>query len=305
MNATLFSTAHTTLAALCVCLPLTIASASPAQAQTRFDFSYRVSDSRINVFDDGQVTRLQLPEGLQLPAVIARTPAGEQILTPRRDGVYLVLDGVHAQIALVWANNRNVQIQYTGTMTDARQGRAAAHPAMPAAVVAAAAPAPMSVTPVSPAVAADRLNTEIRSASANTAPTLQAQAQTVQPSPPAMAPVVPAGASTPVATDKEKLATVPAAPAAPAITFAVRERETVREALTRWSKDAGWTHLPEHYTVDFDVQILGTVPPYTDFRTGVRALLATTSMTQKPLQPCFYSNQVLRVILRTQRCDQI
>ena len=303
MNATLFSTAHTTLAALCVCLPLTIASASPAQAQTRFDFSYRVSDSRINVFDDGQVTRLQLPEGLQLPAVIARTPAGEQILTPRRDGVYLVLDGVHAQIALVWANNRNVQIQYTGTMTDARQGRAAAHPAMPAAVVAAAAPAPVSVTPVSPAVVAQRLASEVRIASDSTAPALQDHNLTPTASPAASAP----GASRAVlAVDTAKVdAAAPAAPSAPAITFAVRERETVREALTRWSKDAGWTHLPEHYTVDFDVQILGTVPPYTDFRTGVRALLATTSMTQKPLQPCFYSNQVLRVILRTQRCDQI
>lgn len=303
MNATLFSKAHTTLAALCVCLPLTIASASPAQAQTRFDFSYRVSDSRINVFDDGQVTRLQLPEGLQLPAVIARTPAGEQILTPRRDGVYLVLDGVHAQIALVWANNRNVQIQYTGTMTDARQGRAAAHPSMPAAVVAAAAAAPMSVTPVSPAVAAQRLASEVRMASSSTAPALQDHTLTPAASTGATAP----GASKAVpAVDTAKAdAADPAAPAAPAITFAVRERETVREALTRWSKDAGWTHLPEHYTVDFDVQILGTVTPYTDFRTGVRALLATTSMTQKPLQPCFYSNHVLRVILRTQRCDQI
>ena len=306
MKTSVFPKAHLTLAALCVCLPLALASA--AQAQTRFDFEYRVSDSRINVFDDGQVTRLQLPEGLQLPAVITRTPAGEQILTPRRDGVYLVLDGVHAQIALVWGNNRNVQIQYTGTMTDTRQGRAAAHPAMPAAVVAAAAAAPVSVTPVSPAVAADRLSTEIRSASASTVPALQAHAQVAQPSPQAVAPVVPTVA------DKETQATapastpetsVPAAPAAPVITFAVRERETVREALTRWSKDAGWTHLAEHYTVDFDVQILGSVAPYTDFRTGVRALLATTSMTQKPLQPCFYSNQVLRVILRTQRCDQI
>jgi hypothetical protein len=273
MNATLFSKAHTTLAALCVCLPLTIASASAAQAQTRFDFSYRVSDSRINVFDDGQVTRLQLPEGLQLPAVIARTPAGEQILTPRRDGVYLVLDGVHA------------------------------HPSMPAAVVAAAAAAPMSVTPVSPAVAAQRLASEVRIASNGTAPALQDHTLTPTTSTGASAP----GASKAVpAADTAKVdAAAPAAPAAPAITFAVRERETVREALTRWSKDAGWTHLPEHYTVDFDVQILGTVAPYTDFRTGVRALLATTSMTQKPLQPCFYSNQVLRVILRTQRCDQI
>lgn len=303
MKATVFSKAHTTLAALCVCLPLAIGSTSLAQAQTRFDFEYRVSDSRINVFDDGQVTRLQLPEGLQLPAVIARTPAGEQILTPRRDGVYLVLDGVHAQIALVWANNRNVQIQYTGTMTDARQGRAAAHTAMPAAAVTAAAPTPANVTPISPAVAAQLLASEVRIASNSTAPALQAHNLTPPASPGASAPG--ASEAVPAVVSAKVDAADPAAPSAPAVTFAVRERETVREALTRWSKDAGWTHLAEHYTVDFDVQILGSVAPYTDFRTGVRALLATTSMTAKPLQPCFYSNQVLRVVLRTQRCDQI
>jgi hypothetical protein len=281
---------------------LSLACGLSAQAQTRFDFEYRVTDSRINVFDDGKSTRLQLPEGLALPAVIARTPAGEQILTPRRDGVYLVIDGVHAQLALVWANNRQVQVQYTGAMTEARQGAAAAHTAMPTASEAGAVSAPRSVNPVSPDQAAAQLRAAATTAATASAPALQTHTE------PPSKPSTPVKSTEPQQASGQTLrqgAVQQAEQAAPAITFEIRQRDTVRETLSRWAKDAGWTHLPEHYTVDFDVQILGSVAPYTDFRAGVRALLNTTSMTNKPLQPCFYSNQVLRVVLRTQRCDQI
>ncbi len=280
-------------AAMTLCgLVATAALSQAVTAQTRFDFSYAVSDSRINVFDDGQTTRLQLPEGLVLPAVIARTPAGEQILTPRRDGVYLVVDGVHAQMALVWANNRQVQIQYMGAMTDLRQGRAAAHAALAPAQTTQAQAAPVQVATTAPASRQQALASAVQVAAQASVPSLPVQAV--------------AAASVPqTAAAVAAVAAVATEPAKPAPTFSVRQRESIRETLARWSQDAGWTHLPEHYTVDFDIQILGSVEPYTDFRAGVRALLATTSMTERPLQPCFYSNQVLRVVLRTQRCDQI
>lgn len=274
-------------AAMTLCgLVATAALSQAVTAQTRFDFSYAVSDSRINVFDDGQTTRLQLPEGLVLPAVIARTPAGEQILTPRRDGVYLVVDGIHAQMALVWANNRQVQIQYMGAMTDQRQGRAAAHAALAPAQTTQAQAAPVQVATAAPASRQQALASAVQVAAQASVPSLPVQAV--------------AAAAVP-----QTAAAAAPEPAKPAPTFSVRQRESIRETLARWSQDAGWTHLPEHYTVDFDIQILGSVEPYTDFRAGVRALLATTSMTERPLQPCFYSNQVLRVVLRTQRCDQI
>lgn len=300
MKTPLFSPSFMQSRAAALVFGLCMAYGLNAQAQTRFDFEYRVSDSRINVFDDGKNTRLQLPEGLALPAVIARTPAGEQILTPRRDGVYLVIEGVHAQLALVWANNRQVQVQYSGAMTEARQGAAAAHTAMPTAAVAGAVTAPRSVKPVAPDQAAAQVRAAASTAATASVPALQTHTE------PTSAPIKgnpPIQAS--VQALQQTAAPATEVAAAPALTFEVRQRDTVRETLARWAKDAGWTHLPEHYTVDFDVQILGSVAPYTDFRAGVRALLNTTSMTSKPLQPCFYSNQVLRVVLRTQRCDQI
>lgn len=287
---------------------LSLACGLSAQAQTRFDFEYRVSDSRINVFDDGKNTRLQLPEGLALPAVISRSPAGEQILTPRRDGVYLVIDGVHAQLALVWANNRQVQVQYTGAMTEVRQGAAAATTAMPTAAVTGAVSAPRSVAPVAPDEAAAQVRMAASAAGTASVPALQTHTEPpAKPSTPVKATEMQQASAQTVqqAAVQQGASQAAGAAAAPAITFEVRQRDTVRETLARWAKDAGWTHLPEHYTVDFDVQILGSVAPYADFRAGVRALLNTTSMTSKPLQPCFYSNQVLRVVLRTQRCDQI
>jgi hypothetical protein len=280
-------------------LVATSAMSQAVTAQTRFDFSYAISDSRINVFDDGQTTRLQLPEGLVLPAVIARTPSGEQILTPRRDGVDLVVDGVHAQLALVWANNRQVKIQYTGSISETRQGRAAAHAALPPTQTSQALAAPIHVPTALPAAREKALSTAVDEAAQGSAPRLQVQVQ------PVAAFMVPDPGDKSVAVVTTAAEQAPVKPTVTATTFSVRQRDTIRETLARWAKDAGWTHLPEHYTVDFDIQLLGTVEPYADFRTGVRSLLATTSMTERPLQPCFYSNQVLRVVLRTQRCDQI
>jgi len=36
----------------------------------------------------------------------------------------------------------------------------------------------------------------------------------------------------------------------------------------------------------------------------VRALLAATELSERPVQPCFYANQVLRVVAYTQTCDR-
>jgi hypothetical protein len=37
---------------------------------------------------------------------------------------------------------------------------------------------------------------------------------------------------------------------------------------------------------------------------AVRHLLAATELSERPLQPCFYSNQVLRVVPYAQACDR-
>lgn len=87
--------------------------------------------------------------------------------------------------------------------------------------------------------------------------------------------------------------------------FAIsRSDKTIREALVTWSTRAGWTHDAEHWTVPFDLPVLSSADLGTDFKGAVRALLSSTDLTNMPLQPCFYSNKVLRVVPKAELCDR-
>ena len=97
---------------------------------------------------------------------------------------------------------------------------------------------------------------------------------------------------------------VPVAPAARPFTISRSDR-TIREALVAWSKRAGWTHDPEHWTVPFDLPVLSSADLGSDFKGAVRALLASTDLTNMPRQPCFYSNNVLRVVPKAELCDRM
>lgn len=100
-------------------------------------------------------------------------------------------------------------------------------------------------------------------------------------------------------------AAAPTATAPPAISYRVtREDKTIREALVRWSHSVSWTFDPEHWTVNFDLPILSSADLGTDYKQAVRNLLASTDLTNLPLQPCFYSNNVLRVVPKAELCDK-
>ncbi|RZS86520.1 TcpQ domain-containing protein [Pigmentiphaga kullae] len=79
---------------------------------------------------------------------------------------------------------------------------------------------------------------------------------------------------------------------------------TMRQALRRWATAAGWTFEPEHWTVDVDIPLAGSANLGSDFKTAVRELLASTELSAHPLQPCFYSNRVLRVVPHAESCDR-
>lgn len=90
--------------------------------------------------------------------------------------------------------------------------------------------------------------------------------------------------------------------------FDVRPSDmTVRDVLTRWAQQTGWTHKPEHWALDRDLPVSGTADASAfgfDFKIAVRKLLASTEMTDRPVQPCFYSNHVVRVVPRAELCDR-
>lgn len=82
------------------------------------------------------------------------------------------------------------------------------------------------------------------------------------------------------------------------------EDTTIRGVLIRWANIGGWVFMPAHWTVKSDLPVSGGSSFYGDFKTAVRGLISSSEMTDLPLQPCFYSNGVLRVVLKTEVCDR-
>lgn len=103
------------------------------------------------------------------------------------------------------------------------------------------------------------------------------------------------------------VAVAPPKPVEPPIPvwFVSAKDRTIREALKSWSNIANWTFEPEHWAVSVDIPITAGAPFSGDFKTAVRQLIATTELGDTPLQPCFYTNRVVRVVPINQVCDQM
>ena len=87
--------------------------------------------------------------------------------------------------------------------------------------------------------------------------------------------------------------------------FVTNADQTIRDVLVRWSQNSGWVHKPEHWSVERDHPIMGEAGPELfggDFKESVRILLSSTDLTDRPVQPCFYTNRVLRVIPKSASC---
>ncbi len=78
----------------------------------------------------------------------------------------------------------------------------------------------------------------------------------------------------------------------------------MRKTLQRWAREAGWRFDNEHWTVNVDIPLTASASFGSDFRDAVRGLLSATELADHPLQPCFYSNRVLRVVPLSQACDR-
>lgn len=99
---------------------------------------------------------------------------------------------------------------------------------------------------------------------------------------------------------------IPAAAPAPVFEVTTKDR-AIREALSRWAGSAGWIHEPIHWAVDRDFPVSAAAGPEVfgaDFKGAVRTLLSSTELTDRPVQPCFYTNHVLRVIPKAELCDK-
>ncbi|AZY49754.1 TcpQ domain-containing protein [Bordetella avium] len=92
-------------------------------------------------------------------------------------------------------------------------------------------------------------------------------------------------------------------PGAP-VFFAGPPDLTLRAVLSRWALQAGWDFAPEHWALNADIPLQGQAHFEGDFKQVVRSLLRATELADRPLQPCFYANRVLRVVPLAQSCDR-
>lgn len=119
---------------------------------------------------------------------------------------------------------------------------------------------------------------------------------------PTISPAVPK--ASPATILQAPASVTPAKPAVDLNTWSISPADrTIREALIKWKEKAGWTFEVEHWAVDRDVPISASAVFKGEFKDAVRSLVSATELGDTPLQPCFYSNKVLRVIHFNEVCD--
>ncbi len=74
-----------------------------------------------------------------------------------------------------------------------------------------------------------------------------------------------------------------------------------RQLVETWASRAGWSAAP--WELEKDVPIVGSDVFDGDFKAAVRRVLSSTEMTDYIIKPCFYSNNVVRVVKLTTKCD--
>ncbi|HUH40482.1 MAG TPA: TcpQ domain-containing protein [Castellaniella sp.] len=277
---------------------------------THFRFDWQIAGepslAPLQVFDDGHRIWLQYPSDQAAPAIFQRTPRGDRLLAPIRQGEFLVIEGLSDHLLMrgghlsAEVRRQNPVVAPHGSVAAplapaaAVDGGALAQPVMAQALPVPAPwpvpppapnfppppPPPVPDAPVPPLQARLAFNTPVR---ANTAVTNS-----------------PALVSAPI-----PLQTPAAPPPAPVPLFQASPADVnIRKALVRWAREADWVFEPEHWAVDVDIPLAGSASFGDGFRSSVRELLAATELGERPLQPCFYANRVLRVVPLAQRCDR-
>ena len=200
------------------------------------DFNWSLSGDRqagpMQVFSDGAQTWLQWRPNQALPAILAVHDGVQSVVSYRRMGPYIIIDGVPAKL------------HFRAGHHVATASRIESHPSR----------------------TTDR-------------PQRPHQAQPVD--------------HAPRSVSKSQVA------------YSVSRQDMhLRQALGRWAGLSGWRFEPEHWSVDVDVPVSAAASFSDDFVESVQALLSATELSDRPLQPCFYANHVLRVIPLAEACDR-
>lgn len=293
-----------------------IGGAGGMSGYAQFSFDWQLAGDPevmpVQVFDDGAAMWLQFPPEGAWPAVFDISAVGWRPLSYRREPPYMVLDGVHEHLELRGGHLRG-SVRRLGPMSGVMsQTESAGRDASSQALSLASSPAESEGL-----TQADAAMVAVAQAPASVPLRDSPGAVAVANEPPVgndpeaavgmgvvdsvAAPgtgVVTAGGGSRQRPVADYLGT-------PVSHYAVSPADhTIRQALERWARTSNWTFSAEHWAVDVDIPLVGDANFETDFKSAVRELLAATEMGDRPLQPCFYSNRVLRVVPYAQACDR-
>jgi hypothetical protein len=237
----------------------------------KLDFGWRLSGDRavapLQVFSDTSRTWLQWLPGQILPIILGTTEQGEQVLTYLRQGPYTIIDGHWP--ALLFRSARQ----------QARARRIEASFASSSTTQQSVSQYQLGLQ--SPLSSQQHSSAHLQSNS-HAASSSQQQSGLQQPS------------------SSHQQSAQPSRPF-----FSVSHTDLhLRQALIRWAGLSGWRFEPEHWAVDVDIPLSASAKFSDDFVSSVQALLASTELSDRPLQPCFYSNQVLRIVPVAEPCDR-
>lgn len=237
----------------------------------KLDFGWKLSGDRavapLQVFSDTSRTWLQWLPGQILPIILGATEQGEQVLTYLRQGPYTIIDGHWP--ALLFRSARQ----------QARARRIEASFASSSTTQQSVSQYQLGLQ--SPLSSQQYSSAHLQSNS-HAASSSQQQSGLQQPS------------------SSHQQSTQSSRPF-----FTVSHTDLhLRQALIRWAGLSGWRFESEHWAVDVDIPLSASAKFSDDFVSSVQALLASTELSDRPLQPCFYSNQVLRIVPVAEPCDR-
>ena len=266
-----------------------------APSAGRYDFGWRLSGDRavapLQVFDDGRDVWLQFSPGQPLPAIFGVRGGSEHLLPYQRRDPYVRIAGRWASLVLR-GGGLQARAQALGAVADAGadagEARAAGarQPAASAQALPVDAPAQDAAGQLAPGSAqAARMAGQGAAAHVASVPGTPTPAR--------------AGAA-----GAQGGKTGAPGGGAPQGFDAGPADGNMRRALARWAGLAGWTFRPEHWAMDVDIPLTAAAQFPADFKQAVRSLLGATEMSDRPAQPCFYANRVLRVVPWSQPCDR-
>ncbi|WP_158618430.1 TcpQ domain-containing protein [Candidimonas sp. SYP-B2681] len=264
-----------------------------ASSSVHFSFAWRLSGDRgvapLQVFDDGRRTWLQFLPEQPLPAVFEHTSAGDRPLSYKREGPYMVLQGIWPKLILRGGHLKTLVEQLNNPAVDSTT--------VPAAAITAAQPAPLLEVPAP----TDEAKIALFDSDASMGSSREVAIPSATAPGKAGAPALEAPSASSLTSPSFELSI----PDSSSQNYAVSPQDlNLRSALTRWARSAGWTFEPEHWAVDADIPIVGSATFEPGFKLAVQELVASTELADRPLQPCFYSNRVLRIVPYAQQCDR-